>query len=91
MIAIPIINNTATKVIIPKRILKVSPILLIVFTIFSSAKGSLIADIKLYNMLNTASFIIGVIHIPIITTTPTIPTAFFINEVAPKHCIYRIS
>ena len=88
MIAIPIISSTDTNIIIPSKILNVLPTLLITFTIFSSANGSLIAAARLYKMLKIASFIIGDIHIPIIIITPTIPTAFFINDVAPQNCIY---
>ena len=47
------------------------------FTIFPSAIGSIKLEVKEYIMLNVASFIIGIIHIPIIIITPTIPTAFF--------------
>lgn len=83
IIAIPIINNTDTNIIIPSKILNVPPTLLITFTIFSSASGSLIAAARLYKILNIASFIIGVIQIPIIIITPITPTAFFINDVAP--------
>ena len=46
-------------------------------TIFESAKGSIIADDIEYIMQNVESLIIGIIHIPIITIVPTIPTAFF--------------
>ena len=88
IIAIPIINNTDINTIIPSKILNVPPTLLITFTIFWSANGSLIAAAKLYKILSIASFIIGATHIPIIIITPTIPTAFFINDVAPKYCIY---
>lgn len=84
MIATPIINSADRKNIIPKSILNVPPILLISFTIFLSANGSLIAAVKLYKILNVVNLIIGVAQIPIIIITPTIPTAFFINEVAPK-------
>jgi len=88
IIAIPIIKSTDINTIIPKRTLNVPPMFPITFTIFSSANGSLIAATRLYKMLNILSFIIGVIHIPIIIITPIIPTAFFINDVAPKDCIY---
>ena len=47
-----------------------------------SAKG------LLYNNVKTVSLIIGIAHIPITTIIPIIPTAFFITDVAPKHCIY---
>lgn len=77
------INKTATNIIIPSKTLNVPPTLLITLTIFLSANGSLIADTKLYRILNIDNFIIGVIHIPIITTIPTIPIAFFIRDVAP--------
>lgn len=84
----PIISKTETNIITPSRTLNVPPTLPSIFTIFSSANGSLIADTILYKMLSIASFIIGVIHIPIIIITPTTPTAFFINDVAPKYCVY---
>lgn len=61
------------------------------FTIFLSAKGSAIAEVKLYIPVSTVSFIIGIAHIPTTTTIPTIPTAFFITLVAPQYCIYGIS
>ena len=53
-------------------------------TIFSSAIGCTTADAKLYIILNVAIFIIGIIHIPIITTTPIIPTAFFKTTPQPS-------
>lgn len=90
-IAIPIINNAAIENIIASSTLNVPPICSNTFTIFLSAKGSAIAAEKLYNNVNTVSLIIGIAHIPITTIIPTIPTAFFITEVAPKYCIYRIS
>ena len=90
-IAIPIISSAAIENIIASSTLKVPPICSNTFTIFLSAKGSAIAAEKLYNKFNTISLIIGIAHIPITTIIPTNPTAFFITEVAPKHCIYRVS
>ena len=90
IIAIPIIKRTATKNIIAKSTLKVSDICSITPTIFLSAIGSHIADENLYNIVNTVSFIIGNMQIPIIIIIPTIPIPFFITDVAPKNCIYRI-
>ena len=54
------------------------------FTIFSSAKGSIIAEEILYIIVSIASFIIGAIHIPIIIITPTTPNAFFKTRPQPR-------
>lgn len=91
IIAIPIISRAAMQNIIASKTLNVPPICSSIFTIFLSANGSAIAAEKLYSKVNTVSFIIGITHIPITTIIPTIPTAFFITDVAPKYCIYRIS
>lgn len=90
-IAIPIINNAAIQNIIASKILNVPAICSNTFTIFLSANGSAIAAEKLYNAIKTVSLMIGTIHIPITTIIPTIPTAFFITEVAPKYSINRFS
>lgn len=90
-IAIPIINNAAMQNIIASKILNVPAICSSTFTIFLSANGSAIAAEKLYNVINTVSLMIGTMHIPATTIIPTIPTAFFITEVAPKYSINRIS
>ena len=82
--AIPIINRTATKNIIPKSTLKVPPICSNKDTIFLSAIGSHIAEAKWYVIVNIASFIIGIAHIPITTIIPTTPIEFFKIEVEPK-------
>ena len=66
-------NNLKTSLISPKS-----------FTIFSSAKGSIVAEAREYIILNDASLIIGNKHIPIIIITPTIPTAFFRITPQPK-------
>ena len=73
----PIISNTATEQIIANNILNTPLISSSSFTIFLSAIGSTIPEVKAYIILNVASFIIGIIHIPINIITPTIPTAFF--------------
>lgn len=83
-IASPTINRTETKNIIPSIILNVPPICSNKDTIFLSATGSQIAEAKWYIIVRIASFIIGVIQIPIITTIPTIPIEFFSNEVDPS-------
>ena len=90
-IAIPIINNAAIQNIIASRTLNVPAICSSTFTILLSANGSAIAADKLYNTVSTVSLIIGIAHIPMTTIIPTIPTAFFITEVAPKYSINRIS
>ena len=82
-IAIPIISNAPIANIIASKTLKVPPISSSKFTIFLSAIGSTIAAEKLYRILKTVSFTIGIAQIPITTTIPTIPTAFFITDVAP--------
>lgn len=87
----PIINSKLIQNIIASKTLKVPPICSNTFIIFLSANGSAIAADKLYNAVNTVSFIIGIIHIPITTIIPTIPTAFFITAVAPKYCLYRVA
>ena len=81
-------SKAAMANIIASNTLNVPPICSSIFTIFLSANGSAIAAEKLYNMVNTVSFTIGITHIPITTIIPTTPTAFFITDVAPKHCIY---
>lgn len=88
IIAIPIISKVAIQNIIASKTLNVPPNCSNIFTIFLSANGSAIAAEKLYNKVNTASFIIGIIQIPITTIIPTIPTEFFITDVAPKYCVY---
>lgn len=90
-IAIPIISNAAMQNTIANKTLKVPAICSSTFTIFLSANGSAIAAEKLYSAINTVSLIIGIAHMPITTIIPTIPTAFFITEVAPKYSINRIS
>lgn len=88
IIAIPIISNAAMQNIIASKTLKVPPICSSIFTIFLSANGSAIAAEKLYSKVNTINLIIGITHIPTTTIIPTTPTAFFMTEVAPKHCVY---
>lgn len=89
--AIPIINNAAIQNIMASNTLNVPPICSSILTTFLSANGSAIAAERLYRAINTVSLIIGIAHIPITTNIPTIPTAFFITEVAPKYCVYRIT
>ena len=91
VIAIPIIKRIAMQNTIASKTLNVPPICSNMLTIFLSAKGSAIAAEKLYNAVSTVTLIIGRIHIPIITIIPIIPTAFFITDVAPKYCFYRVS
>ena len=91
IIAIPIMSKAAIQNIIARSTLNVPPICSSMFTIFLSANGSAIAAEKLYSDVNTVNFIIGIAHIPITTIIPTIPTAFFITDVAPKYSFYRIS
>lgn len=88
IIAIPIISNAAIENIIASKTLNVPPICSSMFTIFLSANGSAIAAEKLYNIVNTVNFIIGIAHIPTTTIIPRTPTAFFMTDVAPKNCIY---
>lgn len=83
IIAIPIINKTEMNTIIPSKTFNVPPKFSITFTIFESAIGSLTAETRLYIILKIVNFIIGPMHIPIITITPINPTAFFITDVAP--------
>lgn len=89
--AIPIINNAAMQNTIASKTLNVPATCSSTLTIFLSARGSAIAAEKLYSAINTVSLIIGIAHIPITTIIPTIPTAFFITEVAPKYSINRIA
>ena len=74
---IPIINNTDTEQRIANSNLKIPPISSNNFTILESAKGSMILAVNEYIILNIPNFIIGITQIPIITITPTTPTAFF--------------
>lgn len=83
-IASPIINNTATKNIIPKSTLNVPPICSNKDTIFLSAIGSHIAPAKWYVIVSIDNFIIGSIHIPIIINIPTTPIEFFKIAVEPS-------
>ena len=89
--ASPIFKKTNMQNTIASITLKVPLICSKTFTIFLSAKGWATADKTLYNTVKTSNFVIGVIHIPIITIIPTIPTPFFITDVAPQYCFYRIS
>ena len=80
----PIINNTATEHSIARSNLKIPPISSNKLTIFSSASGWIIADVMLYIIDKVASFIIGIIHIPIIIITPITPIAFFKTSPHPS-------
>lgn len=80
----PTIKSTETEHKIPSNSLNMSPNSSNSFTIFSSAKGSIIAEEILYIIVNIASFIIGAMHIPIIIITPTTPRAFFNTSPHPK-------
>lgn len=82
-IASPTISKIATKNIIPRSTLKVPPIWSNKDTIFLSASGSHTAEANLYVKVNIASFTIGIAHIPIIITIPTIPIEFFKRAVEP--------
>ena len=82
--AVPIINITDILLNIPKNILNTSPISSNIFVIFLSAIISDTAPNSLYIIVIIASFIIGIIQIPIIIITPIIPTAFFSTTPEPK-------
>lgn len=75
--AVPIISITDRLLNIPKNILNTSAICSIRLVIFLSATISARTPTNLYIIVNIPSFIIGIMHIPIIIITPTIPTAFF--------------
>ena len=80
----PTIKSTETEHKIPSNSLNMSPNSSNSFTIFSSAIGSIIAEEKEYIIVSIDNLIIGVIHIPIITITPTTPSAFFNTSPHPK-------
>ncbi len=81
---VPIISITETEHKIANNSLKILPNSSNNFTIFSSAKGSIIAEDKLYIIVRIDNLIIGVMHIPIIIITPTTPSAFFSTKPHPK-------
>ena len=81
---VPIISITETEHKIANNSLKILPNSSNNFTIFSSAKGSIIAEAKLYIIVRIDNLIIGVMHIPIIIITPTTPSAFFSTKPHPK-------
>ena len=69
---------------IPRKILNISPICSSREVIFSSAIACVTTARSLYVNVRNASFIIGIIHIPITIITPTSPTAFFKIIPQPK-------
>lgn len=75
---------TAANTIIPRSTLNVSPICANISIIFLSAKGSHIADAKLYTIVSTHNLSIGIKHIPRIIIIPIMPIEFFKIDVAPS-------
>lgn len=78
------ININEIDANIARNILKTSPTCSNNPTIFLSAIGSLMLANSLYDIVSTANFNIGIIHIPITINTPTSPTAFFKTIPQPK-------
>ena len=81
---IPIISRTETEHKIARSNLKIPPISSSNFTILSSAIGWITLDAMLYIIDKVPNFIIGIIQIPTIATTPTTPTAFLRTSPHPK-------
>ena len=75
----PIINMVATETKIASKILKLPAICSSTFTIFSSAITSHTAVAKWYDIVSTASFIIGIMHMPITIITPNYSYCIFQN------------
>lgn len=81
---VPTITITDIEHKIANSTLNISPICSNSFIILVSAIGSLMLANILYDIVNIAIFIIGIMHIPIIITTPMTPIAFFNIIPQPK-------